>query len=405
MISTMMSVVACAVSMAAGGVPVVVRPLAGPEQTGALVRLDSERVTVEIDGHARDFAVRDLQTVLFTRDPIEPAELPPIRVQLLDGSMIVTDQYTVKDRLATVTVGAGALEILTRSVKSVRFRPPSKSLDPQWQETVDGQFAGDIVVLRRSDKSLDQLEGILHDATNDTVEFEFDDEKIPVKRTKLEGIVYLHPTTVQLPKILCRIHEIGGTCWCVKTVRLDGAQLHVVTAGGITTDVTLAHVARLDFSSGNVVYLSDKVPESIEWTPFLGSRVAPERLAKMYQPRRDRSFDGEGLWLGTLGSETRYKKGLCIHSRTLLTYRVGGEYRKFTAVAGIDSRLAGRGNVHLVITGDDKTLYQQAIAGDDAPVPLDLDIDGVQRLKILVDFGQSADIADHLNLCDARLIK
>ena len=101
----------------------------------------------------------------------------------------------------------------------------------------------------------------------------------------------------------------------------------------------------------------------------------------------------------------QYDRGLAIHSRSQLVYRLTEPYRKLTAVVGIDSRLQGRGNLVLVIEGDDKELFRRDISGKDAPLPLDLNIEGVRRLKILVDFGESLDVADHLNLCNARIIK
>ena len=55
--------------------------------------------------------------------------------------------------------------------------------------------------------------------------------------------------------------------------------------------------------------------------------------------------------------------------------------------------------------GDEKELFRQAISGKDAPLPIDLNIEGVRRLKILVDYGETLDVADHLNLCNARIIK
>ncbi len=74
-------------------------------------------------------------------------------------------------------------------------------------------------------------------------------------------------------------------------------------------------------------------------------------------------------------------------------------------MAGIDSRLRGCGHVLLVIRGDDRDLLRQTISGQQPPVPLDVNIEGVRRLEILVDFGETLDVADHLNLCNARIIK
>ena len=36
---------------------------------------------------------------------------------------------------------------------------------------------------------------------------------------------------------------------------------------------------------------------------------------------------------------------------------------------------------------------------------IEVDLTGVRRLTILVDFGDFGDVGDHLDLCDARLVK
>ena len=86
----------------------------------------------------------------------------------------------------------GACHVDTRNIRSVRFHPPSPELDRQWREIVAGSNRGDVAVLRRSKTSLDQLEGVFHDITEEAVEFEYDEQRIAVKPAKLEGIVYFH---------------------------------------------------------------------------------------------------------------------------------------------------------------------------------------------------------------------
>ncbi len=39
------------------------------------------------------------------------------------------------------------------------------------------------------------------------------------------------------------------------------------------------------------------------------------------------------------------------------------------------------------------------------PQQLSLDLTGVRRLTIEVDFGEGGDAGDHLNLCDVRIIQ
>ena len=94
-----------------------------------------------------------------------------------------------------------------------------------------------------------------------------------------------------------------------------------------------------------------------------------------------------------------------MRSRTEVVYRLPDKFRTFAATAGIDDRVRASGNVRLVISGDDKILHESTITGADQPVELELPVEGVKRLKILVDYGDDVDVADHLDLCEARVSK
>lgn len=101
-----------------------------------------------------------------------------------------------------------------------------------------------------------------------------------------------------------------------------------------------------------------------------------------------------------------YRKGLAMHSRSTVVYRLPGKFRTFTAVAGIDDsvRSAG-GEVALEISGDGKSLWKGSIRGGTPPQTLEVDVTGVKRLEILADYGVGEDIADHLDLCEAKVVK
>ena len=100
-----------------------------------------------------------------------------------------------------------------------------------------------------------------------------------------------------------------------------------------------------------------------------------------------------------------FARGLAIHSRTEINYRLTDDYRTFQALVGIDPAMGENGHVELVILADGKQLYRQAISGKDDARSIELDLTGVKRLTILVDFGEQLDIGDHLLLCNARLTK
>lgn len=379
--------------------------LNGSTVTGAIVAVSNDQVIVNVDSERQTLDVRDLQSLTFAESSSTAAPSVTDWVRLVDGSRLLANRYAVSDRKVTISLTNRILETETRSVEAVRFRPPSPELDSQWDNAVSTEITGDIVVLRRDDSTLDQLEGLLRDVDEKTVEFEFDEELIPVKREKLEGIVYFHRAGRQLPEALCRVVERDGSVWMARTVQLDSDGLQVNTAAGVKTVIPVDALAKLDFSSGNVVFLGDIKPETEQWMPYVGSRLPNRSLAKLYLPLRNRSFEGPELWLNEGEEVTRYYRGLALHSRTSIVYRLSGEFRRFTATAGIDSRLRGHGNVELVVSADDRELFRQVIRGDQPPVRLDLDVQNANRLKILVDFGQGLDVADHLNLCNAKVIK
>ncbi len=384
---------------------VTLQPLSGVRQAGALVELDNKRIVLKIDGKEQPFETRDVLTLVL-RD-VDPASagLAGVWIELVDGSHVVGESYRVTNRVATVKRGKQTVSIETRNIRAVRFHAPAEALDTQWREILEGDNSSDVIVLRRSKTALDQLEGIFHDVTDETVAFEYDDRRIPVKRTKLEGLIYHHPAGRNLPDSICTVKESNGSQWRARSVQLQQEQLAIVTTSGTKCQLPWDAIAQLDFSSGNVAYLSDLEFELEECTPYIASRVSPQRILQLYGPRRDHGFEGNDLWLSRDNKKQRYAKGLAIHSRSKLVFRLREPYRRLTAVIGIDCRSQGRGNVVLVIEGDNRELLRRTISGTDAPIDLDLDLEGIRRLRIFVDFGESLDVADHLNLCNARIIK
>ena len=322
-------------------IDVSIEPLSGSKVTGVLVELDTQHVTIDVEGKRSSFDTRDLLTLAVGQAGATKVPDATVWIELIDGSRIEATRYTVQDRVASILAGDRTLSVETRNVRSVRYHPPSDTLDAQWREILEGKNAGDVIVLRRSKTALDQLEGVFHNVDEETIEFEYDDERIPVKREKLEGMVYFHPVVRDLPEAVCSVQETNGSTWRAKSFEWKADLLQVTSVGGIKYELPLAAVSRLDFSAGNVAYLSDLPFESVECTPFIGSRVSAKRILQLYQPRRDGSFAGSDLWVGEGSAIQTFEKGLSIHSRTVLTYRLADAFRKFTAVAGIDSRLRG----------------------------------------------------------------
>ncbi|REK09425.1 MAG: hypothetical protein DWQ37_18480 [Planctomycetota bacterium] len=379
-----------------------VRTLDGQSASGRLTSLDAGGLVLETADGPRTFALADLATV----NPQTPAGTrrdAALWVELVDDTGLAADEYTVKSGKASIRSPLGETELPAAGVRWVRFGAPERydpKLTEQWREIVASQPASDLLVVRR-EEALDYLEGVLRDIDAETCQFELDDEVIPVKRSKIAGLVYAHPQQRALPESVGMLVAADGSRLPILEARLVDDTLKLTTPVGASFEVPLERIARLDFSSGKLAYLSDLEPEKVEFTPLVGFAEPSDALLDFYHYRRDKGFAGQPLRL----EGKVFKKGLSLISRTQLVYRLPDDYRLFRATAGIDDATRETGSVQLVIKGDGKTLWESEVRGVDPPHKLELPVEGVKRLEILADYGESLDVGDRLDLGDAHVTK
>lgn len=171
------------------------------------------------------------------------------------------------------------------------------------------------------------------------------------------------------------------------------ADLALAAAPATRPDLAAISALRLTVDSPRRVWLSDLTPAAV---------VEEGAFGVVWPHRRDRDLDGNPI---VLGGEV-HSKGLTIHSKATLTWDLGGGYLRLLAVVGISDALGSEGDCDVLITGDGRELWRRpGIRGGQAPIPLSLDVSGVNRLAILVDTGARHDIGDHLVLADAGLVR
>ena len=388
-------------AIAATAPPVDVETLGSEAVSGRLSRLDADQITIETPGGPVSVKIDQMVAISPAAAKIVPPSEAVVRVELVDGGLLLCRAYSTSGATARlVTVDGKTLEFSVRDVGSVRFQSQTESIAKEWSRIVEAAPDGDLLIVRKGEL-IDFHQGLLRDVTDELVQFESDGDVLPVKRGKVHGLRYHRSAARELPQPVCRLTDTSGSVWPVVSIRLEDDVLKWTTPLGLEAAVPLEMVVRIDYSRGKVVYLSELEPETVDWTAYFGPTDNVESLAKFLWPRKDRSLDSGPLQL----DGRPYERGLAIHSRTRLTYRLAGGFRRFKATAGIDDSVRPAGHVRLVIHGDGRMLFEADVAGTDAPKLLDLDVSGVRRLVILVDFGENLDTADHLDLCEARVVK
>jgi len=408
-----------ALAAPASAAEVEVQLLGGPEPVaGELAALGDEIVVVTPEGR-KTLSGKDVLSVDFPS--LAPAEKPTAWVELIDGSKLLAVQVTSAGGKAQIELlGGTKVEVPSRSLRSIRFKAQDADLARQWREIgqAAAQAQGDVLVVRRTtqrtvegensepktitETSLDQLDGTVLSVQAETIDFNFQGSQVPVKREKAEGIVFYQPVKRELPSPVCKLIDAAGSEWALKSVELRQSGVAGVTTSNVAVVVPLDQVARIDYSTGNVVFLGDAEPEKVAVSVALQPAGMQAKFGRLYQTWQNRRFGSSALTLGGV----RFQKGLGLSSSTQLSYRVPEGFKHFRALAGIDDSVEQVGGATLTILGDNKPLYTRQFTGDDrGPAEIALDLTGVRRLTIVVAPTQSQGFGDLVNLCDARLTK
>ncbi len=324
-------------------------------------------------------------------------------MELADGSVVSGRQYVAEGSEARITLAGGAGR--RRSGEevqngAVRHAATPTVLRSEWSRLTAMKTDADLLIVR-SGGGLDYQKGILHDVTGEVVRFDLDGDVLPVKA--VEGLTASSIATAlpaELPTAICRITDAAGSLW--RSDRYRSARVAVDDAGGRERRrVVRKH--RTDRLFGGQAALPQRFEARLDrLDAILRRRRAAGRDEAVLRPAvRPR------LRLARAAPRTAsiIAKGIALHSRTELVYRLPERFSRFLAVAGIADAVRPDGKVRLVVRGDDKVLFEGDVTGSDAPRPIDLDVTGVRRLTILVDFEDGVDRADHLLLCNARVSK
>jgi hypothetical protein len=399
---------------------VSVRPLEGETINGRLLDVRADAIRIAVGESVHEIAPSSLLWIEFVAPGI--TQKPSIWLELLDGSRVPAVAYLAREGKAAVGLTTGqTIEIPTRSIRTVRFQQQSPELAVQWREITSSMATGDMIVLRKTstrtieqgdneprlitEQALDQLEGTLHEVTADTVRFEIDGEKAPIRREKLEGLVYYQPAKREAAPPRCRLHDASGSSWLLRDLSLAGNRLSVRTVGNISFELPLNTVAKLDFSVGNVVFLADLEPDSGggEISVSLQPAAMSYKFGRVFQLRTRPPLGADSFRVGG----QRFENGLSMHSPAKLVYRVPEGLKKFYAVAGIDDSIAAAGTFTLVILGDGKELRREKYSPETPrePLPLAFDVTGIRRLTISLEPASGQDFGDQLDLCEARFTR
>ena len=113
------------------------------------------------------------------------------------------------------------------------------------------------------------------------------------------------------------------------------------------------------------------------------------------------SAAGDGVPI-TLGG-TSFTKGLGVTAPSLVIYRLGKACTSFGATVGLDAEAQGNGSVVFQVWADGDQLFDSGVLTGTATAPVQVDVSGKQRLRLLVTNGGDGSSWDRASWGDAKL--
>lgn len=375
----------------ADGQSVNLATVSGKQLAGELVSVDATHWTVRSNGQEERLATSEILMATLPNAGAK-TEAQSFEVMLTDGSRIGMTQATLDGEWLTVeSTSLGAQKIARAAVSNVRLSSATGPIEQAWVDLTQRDKKQDMLVIRKGDV-LDFVEGVVSKITPADVQVLLDSEPVAVKREKVFGVIYFQRTPLKA-KPVGQVELTNGDKLLMRGLLVKDGSSKITTAAGAEFTLPQSKIARVDFSTGKLTWLGDLKPRDIKHE-FVIMDGLPEYGV-------DRSLLGERLKVG----DKFFDRGVWIHSRTRLRYRLEGDYSRFQAWMGIQSTHTGKVHVEFIVDGQ-KVLEADAAAGAKAPQRVDLDVKGKFALDIFVDYGDDGDdIGDHLTLGDARLTK
>ena len=332
-------------------------------------------------------------------------------VELTDGTRLLCASYSVTGKTFEAELLAGpdgvpppTIAIPLANVFYVCRGADDEAYRAEWKKMLQTRGKRDLYVIRQL-AGLNFLQGTILGGSADGKLLTFEKEdgtRDELRQSRATGgLVFSQPPPAEVPATLCKVLDVFGNTLLARAIDLTDTGVKVTTVSGVVANYpTAAGVAKLDYSKGNIAYLSDLVPKVN--APEPPAEEAGLTLGIRAPYIADTAPAGDPLNLGNV----TYPKGLWVPAGTILTYTLGGDFREFRAVAGIHDQFGNSTTeVKVTIEADGRVLFADTLRRKDGPKDVTLDVLNVQQLRIRVESDAPFFNGSQAVLADARVTK
>lgn len=373
--------------------------LDGGVQDARLVEFSEDGMSLVADGRSMPVDdLRRIESVAEAARTAAPAHDSGIELLLNRGGSMTAADVRIQDEVCTATLHDGTVwKLSLGDLRSFR-RLDSPAAQGFAAAVHGGKHPRDMLFVQAGEVAT-VIEGFIETVVADAVAFEWMNESRTLPRERVYAVVFSSEGAAERspPRFTIELHD--GSRIPADRISLSsvasGSETELVLSAGIspTTRVAIpwSGIRTIGVRSSRLRFLSDLDPSETTDAPIAA-------LPRGWQ--RDRSVTGSPLRAGELVCE----KGIGMQSGSKLVFDLEGEWTEFAAVLALAPE-ARDGDCLFVVRGDDEELLRERVRSGDAPRPVRVDVEGIRRLELSVEYGENLDFGDHANWCDACLVR
>lgn len=368
---------------------VTARTIDGAPVQGVLASVGADgEVVLRQDGKETRIAAASLISLAWggASLPQAPTNNDALRFELAGGDVIygVVGESTYDDVSVASTGALAPIRIALDRVRQAVCLEHAATLTPTFG--ADAPADRDVLFVRSKD-GIDKVIGEVGTIGKQGISFTWGDKQESTFDYKKDKVVAVRLAAAEAPApfegVTVVVHLRDRTRLSGRLVKKNEGPPTIDIGGGTIVTLRDGAIAQVVFRGGAFDHLSDLTPVSAVETPYFEGGIA-------FGLARDANLEGGPATI----AKTYFPKAVGAHSRSILTYDLGGRYESFDAAIGVDGAVASRpmrGAVAFSIDADGKPLLAKTIvrAGEEPKALGKLSVKGVKTLVIRIDFADN----------------
>ena len=379
---------------------VSVRLIDGSRSTGTLSSLDEQSIGV-VSSQGDEITWPVSQVMWIEREDGErgESESPPL-VLLTNDDVLCGDVTAVEEDQLTLSLSGAdpptSLSIPMEFVRSIVFREPP---DPINRMRIQRLWA---LLKTNKDRLIStdytHVDGELVGLSEQNVQLKTSLATISTPLEQLFAVILNNELSsqpeVEGPYVITTLLNGSRVTWDSAELTESG-EFSGTTVWGESSTFPPEQLVQMQFLGDRVIAVAELTPSEYVFTPY---------LTEQHPLIRNRNVRGGPLRMRGILSAT----GLGMHSKSAVSFDLTGDsYQLFRADIGVDDITEGGGNVVFSIEVDGASVYRSSALTGKSPVERveSINLVGAKSLKLIVDFGEFANISDVADWGNALLVR